>query len=66
LSRKAIEEIIKGNIDFALKSKDVIEQIYLQMLNMEFKNFDLRKKVDYVANTLNRLQEKIFYAVLSK
>ena len=64
LSRKAMEEMIKWNLDFALSVKDVIEQIYLQMLEMEFKSFDLRKKVDYVANVLNRLQDKIFYATL--
>ena len=66
LSRKATEEMIKGNIDFALEAKKIIENIYLKMLYMEFKNFELRKKVDYVSNTLNWLNEKIFYKTLFK
>jgi len=66
LSRKATEEMIKDNLDFAIKVKKVIEDIYLKMLYMEFKNFDLRKKVDYVANNLNWLNEKIFYKTLFK
>jgi len=66
LSRKATEEMIKDNLDFAIKVKKLIEDIYLKMLYMEFKNFDLRKKVDYVANNLNWLNEKIFYKTLFK
>jgi len=66
LSRKATEEMIKDNLDFAIKVKKVIEDIYLKMLYIEFKNFDLRKKVDYVANNLNWLNEKIFYKTLFK
>lgn len=61
LLRKATEELINGNIDFAKKAKNTIEEIYLALLNMELKNFDLRKKLDYVAANLNRLQDKIFY-----
>ena len=64
LLRKATEELIKNNFEFALKAKNVIEEIYLKMLEMEFKNFDLRKKVDYVASNLSRLQDKIFYSKL--
>ena len=64
LSRKATEEIIKGNVDFAFKVKKVIEEIYLDLLYLEFKNFEMRRKVDYVANTLNWLNEKIFYKTL--
>jgi len=66
LSRKATEEMIKDNLDFAIKVKKVVEDIYLKMLYMEFKNFDLRKKVDYVASNLNWLNEKIFYKTLFK
>jgi len=66
LSRKATEEMIKDNLDFAIKVKKLIEDIYLKMLYMEFKNFDLRKKVDYVANNLNWMNEKIFYKTLFK
>ena len=66
LSRKATEEMIKGNVDFAMRAKDIIEHIYLKMLYMEFKNYDLRRKVDYIAGVLNSLKEKIFYKTLFK
>jgi len=61
LLRKATEELINWNIEFAKKAKQTIEEIYLALLNMELKIFDLRKKLDYVAANLNRLQDKIFY-----
>lgn len=60
LLRKSVEEMIKGNIDFALNSKKVIEEIYLKMLDLEPKLYDLRKKIDYVAGILNKLSEYIF------
>ncbi len=66
LLRKSTEEMIKGNIDFALKAKETIEEIYLKMLYMEFKNYELRRKVDYVSNVLNKLLEFIFYKTLRK
>jgi len=66
LSRKATEEMIKNNIEFAMKAKEIIEYIYLKMLYMEFKNYDLRRKVDYIAGVLNSLKEKIFYKTLFK
>ncbi len=61
LLRKATEELINWNLDFAKRAKETIEEIYLALLNMELKIFDLRKKLDYVAANLNRLQDKIFY-----
>ncbi len=64
LSRKAIEEMTKDNLEFALKAKKEIEDIYLKMLYIEFKSYDLRRKVDYIANILNMLNEKIFYKSL--
>ena len=64
LSRKAVEKMIEWDLGFAKKAKHVIEEIYFKMLEMEFKNFELRKKVDYVAWVLNRLQDYIFYANL--
>lgn len=66
LSRKATEELIRNNLDYALKAKEVMEEIYLDMLYMEFKDFEMRKKVDYVANNINWLNEKIFYKTLNK
>ena len=66
LYRKSIEEMIKGNIEFALKTKEFLGELYQAMLYMEFKNFDYRRKVDYVAGIYNNLVEKIFYKLLNK
>ena len=60
LLRKAVEEMIKDNVDFALKVREVLEEIYLAMLSLNFKNFEYRKKVDYVGGILNRLIDYIF------
>ncbi len=60
LLRKAVEEMIKDNIDFALKVRGILEEIYLAMLSLNFKNFEYRKKVDYVGGVLNRLIDYIF------
>ena len=60
LLRKAVEEMIKDNIDFAWEVRQVLEDIYLAMLSLNFKNFDYRKKVDYVGGILNRLIDYIF------
>ncbi len=63
LLRKSVEEMIRGNVEFAKKSKEIIENVYLFMLKLELKSYDLRKKLDYVSNILNRLTEYIFYKV---
>jgi translin len=60
LLRKAVEEMIKDNVDFAWKVREVLEEIYLAMLSLNFKNFEYRKKVDYVGGILNRLIDYIF------
>ncbi|NPA13713.1 MAG: haloacid dehalogenase [Aquificae bacterium] len=60
LLRKAVEEMIKDNLDFALKVREILEEIYLAMLSLNFKNFEYRKKVDYVGGVLNRLIDYIF------
>lgn len=60
LLRKSVEEMIKDNVQFAIKAKELMGEIYRSMLEMNFKNFDLRKKVDYVAGNMNRLTDYIF------
>jgi translin len=60
LLRKAVEEMIKDNVDFAWEVREVLEEIYLAMLSLNFKNFEYRKKVDYVGGILNRLIDYIF------
>ncbi len=60
LLRKSVEEMIRDNVQFAIRAKELIGEIYRSMLEMNFKNFDLRKKVDYVAGNMNRLTDYIF------
>ncbi len=61
LLRLAVDKMLQGNIDFAKKVKDVIEQIYIFMLHVNPRDYELRRKIDYVTNILNKLQEFIFY-----
>ncbi|WP_054842295.1 haloacid dehalogenase [Vulcanisaeta distributa] len=65
LSRKATEEMIKNNLDFALKAKRVMEELYLDLLSLEPRDYEMRKKVDYVSSNINWLNEKIFYKTLN-
>ncbi len=60
LLRKSLEEMIEGSIEFAYKSKKTIEEIYLSLLEINFKNYELRRKLDYVASNINRLNDYIF------
>ncbi|BDR92955.1 haloacid dehalogenase [Vulcanisaeta souniana] len=65
LSRKATEEMIKNNLDFALRAKRVMEELYLDLLSLEPRDYEMRKKVDYVSSNINWLNEKIFYKTLN-
>uniref|UniRef100_UPI000AD286E4 hypothetical protein n=1 Tax=Vulcanisaeta sp. JCM 14467 TaxID=1295370 RepID=UPI000AD286E4 len=65
LSRKATEEMIRNNLDFALRAKQVMEELYLDLLSLEPRDYEMRKKVDYVASNINWLNEKIFYKTLN-
>ena len=59
--RKASEELIKNNIDYAKRAKEDLEKLYLDLLYIELKNFDLRRKLDYVSNIINKLLEFILW-----
>ncbi len=65
LSRKATEEMIKNNLNFALRAKKVMEELYLDLLSLEPRDYEMRKKVDYVSSNINWLNEKIFYKTLN-
>lgn len=65
LSRKATEELIRNNLDFAMKAKRVMEELYLDLLSLEPRDYEMRKKVDYVSSNINWLNEKIFYKTLN-
>jgi len=61
LLRIATDKMIANDLDFAKRVKEVIEEIYIFMLHVNPRDYELRRKIDYVSNILNKLQEFIFY-----
>jgi translin len=57
LVRKAINDAIKGRWDSALKIKEVVEEIYGELLQFDFRDSELRKKFDGIKYDLKRLDE---------
>lgn len=57
LVRKAINDAIKGRLDSALKIKEVVEEIYGELLKFDFRNSELRKKFDSIKYDLRRLED---------
>lgn len=62
LGRKTNEELVRGNLDLARRLKEAVERLYIDMLSLEPRDFELRKKVDYISNQANWISEKLFYA----
>ncbi|MEL9990386.1 MAG: haloacid dehalogenase [Thermoproteus sp.] len=62
LGRKINEELVKKNVEVAEELKAAVERLYLDMLSLEPRDFELRKKVDYISNQANWISEKLFYA----
>ncbi|ABP50228.1 MULTISPECIES: haloacid dehalogenase [Pyrobaculum] len=62
LGRSATEELLRKNIEAAKRLKEVVERLYLDLLSLEPRDFELRKKVDYVGSQANWISEKLFYA----
>ncbi len=67
ISRKATEEMIRGDgTENARRYREILENLYLEMLKLEPRDYELRKKVDYISNTINWITEKIFYKSICK
>ncbi|MEZ0318922.1 MAG: haloacid dehalogenase [Pyrobaculum sp.] len=62
LGRVATEELIRKNVDAAKRLKEAVERLYLELLSLEPRDYELRKKVDYVGSQANWMAEKLFYA----
>lgn len=62
LGRRANEELVKKNLKAAESLRAAVERLYLDMLALEPRDFELRKKVDYISNQANWISEKLFYA----
>lgn len=63
LSRKATEELLRGGVEAAQKLREAVEKLYLNMLSLEPRDYDLRRKTDFVASQAGWITEKLFYAV---
>ena len=59
--RLATDYLIEGKVEEAKRVKEAIEKIYVFMLHVNPRDYELRRKIDYVSNVLNKLQEFIFY-----
>jgi len=57
LVRKAINDAIKGRWDSALKIKEVVEEIYGELLQFDFREGEIRKKFDSIKYDLKRLDD---------
>ena len=66
LFRKIVEELIKDNVSFVIKAKKTIEDIYMKMLYIEFREYEIRRRVDNLQNILNKISERLLERKLSK
>lgn len=62
LGRTATEELLRKNVEAASRIKEAVEKLYLDLLALEPRDYELRKKVDYVGSQANWISEKLFYA----
>ena len=62
LGRSATEELLHKNVEAARRLKEAVERLYLDLLALEPRDYELRKKVDYVGSQANWMSEKLFYA----
>ncbi len=66
LYRKSVEEMLKNNLEFAEKARNFIYELYQHMLYMEFKNYEIRKKVEYVGEMYNLITDRLFLRKVSR
>jgi len=62
LGRSATEELLRKNVEAARRLKEAVESLYLDLLSLEPRDYELRKKADYVGSQANWISEKLFYA----
>lgn len=57
LVRKAINDAIKGEMSSALEIKELVEMLYGELLNFDFRDGETRKKFDSIKYNLKRLED---------
>jgi len=60
LVRKAINSSINDDFKTAVKIREVLEQIYVEMSKFDFRNSELRKKYDGIKYDLKKLDDLVF------
>ncbi len=60
LVRKAINSVIDGDYQTALKIRDFVKELYGQFLEINFKNGELRKKFDSIKYDLKKLDDVVY------
>lgn len=57
LVRKAINSVLKNDTKTALEIKDVVEELYAELMLFDFRNSPLRKKFDAIKYSLEKLED---------
>ncbi len=60
LVRVAINSATKGKTKVALKMKEVVEQIYGELIKFDFRNSEIRRKYDSIKHDLHKLENLCF------
>ncbi|MGM5488057.1 MAG: translin family protein [Nanobdellota archaeon] len=60
LVRKAVNEVINKNTEVVYTIKDLVSQIYAEMLKFDLRNSELRKKSDSIKWNLSKVEDIIY------
>ncbi|MFO7711234.1 MAG: hypothetical protein R6V53_05710, partial [Candidatus Woesearchaeota archaeon] len=60
LMRKAVNEVINKNPDMVYKIKDLITELYSEILKFDLRNSELRKKSDSIKWNLSKVEDIIY------
>lgn len=60
LVRRAVRSVTKEDYQVALSTKELLEDIYSELLKMDFKNNELRRKFDSIKYDLKKLEDIVY------
>lgn len=66
LVRNAINGVIDGNVDNALKVKEFVSELYWELSQFDFKNGEIRRKYDGIKYDLKKLEDLVLQLKLRK
>ena len=59
LLRKGINDSIKGNYQTTVAIKDVVAELYGELMQFDFRNGEIRRKFDSIKYALNKLEDVV-------